>query len=606
MPPNRPPEGAIERQFVTLARKLRFVRGFGFVVIFIGDGRASLQLRTRLAASLEAQGRGLVVVAPSTPAKLVSQGLSGIFEAAAGAGRADLRIVVWLEAFRGFGDPDWDDQRRLLLSRMNERRSRLESELAGPLVLLLPEGAQRDAAMLAPDMWHVRLHSEVVVGVEAPAPVFSSPPPSLANRPEPPAEVGDVPEPRTSFYWKSELNKALAADPDALDALSIADGVAAVEALQQQGQMARALESASTLATLARRRMDRVEADDRERATLELATVLRLQGEALASVDRREEALVVLNESVALFVPFSDAVAKTVGSEPVRPFTIRATFPAALQASLTALGNVQLASRDAPGAVASYSEALALTGPAAGVASSSNRVSEWVTRAKLSSQLGDALSAARRPDEALVSYEFGIAAWREAVVTGRRDARVMRDLALALAHLGDVRWSRRQGELALRDYREALDLLRLLQAQRPEEASGLETLCGLLATIGRVEQESGRIDEALAAYTEGLAMARRFLDLHGHEDAANVIRQLAMPLQRIAVAREMAPSTDPPDADRHALALAGADALRTRVLTGALHAALGAALDDPSQSRELLDAAIALASHLRGAPTAGK
>jgi hypothetical protein len=71
-------------------------------------------------------------------------------------------VAVLMEAFRGRGDAAWEAQRTESLMRFNERRTRFEKELRCPMILLLPAGAMREIAWWAPDMWHIRLHAEVL------------------------------------------------------------------------------------------------------------------------------------------------------------------------------------------------------------------------------------------------------------------------------------------------------------------------------------------------------------------------------------------------------------------------------------------------------------
>ena len=160
--PQAPHDAAFEREWATLRRKLRLAKGFCFIVYFVDDERLAREIKSRLRDTLTFSTSHLVEISVEEPAQLASASLAAVFEAADIEIHRDVHAPFWLEAFRGRGDPEWDDARAELLMRLNERRSRLEAEVRCPLILLLPDGAQREAASRAPDMWHIRVHSAVL------------------------------------------------------------------------------------------------------------------------------------------------------------------------------------------------------------------------------------------------------------------------------------------------------------------------------------------------------------------------------------------------------------------------------------------------------------
>ena len=198
----------------------------------------------------------------------------------------------WLEAHRGDGQPVWDEGRRLLLTRLNERRSRLESEFQTPLILLLPAGFAGEMAALAPDLWHIRLHSHELVAAHAVDSSVSDErrPPS---RPLPVSTAHPV-EPEVSqalsywlAQWRANFDDLEAADlrPDHpnLWLISFWDGVRAVEACLAYGRLDPAMQVAQDLLALAHLRAASAPEDRKD-------TVLRDVLAALNNVGRVAQA----------------------------------------------------------------------------------------------------------------------------------------------------------------------------------------------------------------------------------------------------------------------------------------------------------------------------
>jgi len=149
----------IEREWLSLARKIRLAQGFCFVVYFVEDESIAINLKERLRESLVGKRSDIVQVSVSGPKDLVAVTLSTVFDSADISSSLRVRRPIWVEAYRGSGEPAWEEQRANLLMRLNERRTRLEAEVRSVLVLLLPAGGSRAAATYAPDLWHIRAHS---------------------------------------------------------------------------------------------------------------------------------------------------------------------------------------------------------------------------------------------------------------------------------------------------------------------------------------------------------------------------------------------------------------------------------------------------------------
>ena len=291
------PDDPLDREYQSLARKLRLGQDFCFIVYFVEDQRASQYVKTRLRESMREQGGALTEVAIDTPSDLATATLRAIFDAAADAALRGLRVPVWVEAFRGSGESAWRTQRNELLMRMNERRSRFESELRRPLILLLPAGAQREVATLAPDLWHVRVHSAMLTmagseGGRIAGDGHASDGETAGNARGAAAKLATTPVagvPKEVVYWQSLLAAAKVeagdgsadAGPDEhrLDSLSLWDGFAAIDAWSAAGRLPEALELANQVLDLARSRVlrdDALDVQQRRRAERDLAVARKI------------------------------------------------------------------------------------------------------------------------------------------------------------------------------------------------------------------------------------------------------------------------------------------------------------------------------------------
>ncbi|KRA61552.1 hypothetical protein ASD79_05385 [Caulobacter sp. Root655] len=132
--------------------------------------------------------------------------------------------------------------------------------------------------------------------------------------------------------------------------------------------------------------------------------------------------------------------------------------------------------------------------------------------------------------------------WPEAARVLTRLLRVAggdREKALAHRDLGD--FARAQGRMdeAAEAYESAVSYARAVRATRPStlgDASVDDLLAGALAGVGDVAEIEGRLNEALSAFEESLALRRS----HGGREAADpgARRALSITLERLADLRE--------------------------------------------------------------------
>lgn len=91
---------------------------------------------------------------------------------------------LWFGFQKFAADGAWNEARSRFLARLNERRFLLGTQIARPLVLVLPVGFREQARCLAPDIWHVRTMGEEFKSpprtANSSAPAQSSPAASVA------------------------------------------------------------------------------------------------------------------------------------------------------------------------------------------------------------------------------------------------------------------------------------------------------------------------------------------------------------------------------------------------------------------------------------------
>src|SRR5262245_37729843 len=104
----------LEREWLSLARRVRLARGFCFIVYFVDDQLAVGDLKERLRENLDTRSAKLVEVAATSADDLVSVTLSAVFDSAEFT-TASMRRPFWVEAHQNAGTPEWDSQRAELL-----------------------------------------------------------------------------------------------------------------------------------------------------------------------------------------------------------------------------------------------------------------------------------------------------------------------------------------------------------------------------------------------------------------------------------------------------------------------------------------------------------
>ena len=337
-----------------LHRRLRQLQGFGLLIYLVHTPALASRLQTRLAEFLRQRGQVLVSVQAAHSEDFADYALSALLrEPPANLG------AYWLDLHRGMGQPAWDAQRRTLLTRLNERRSRLEAEFAVPLIVLLPAAGIAEAASLAPDLWHIRvltaeLQARLPAADGANAVQVSASANVLGGGLLPQGLEEDVQ--RALDYWHRQWQACfddftvgeLRSDHPKLGALSIWDGVNAIETCLAYGRHEQARGVATDLLGLARLRVSTAPESGRDRALRDVSVSLNNVGRVAQAQGDWSGAEQVYRESLEL----SRELAKRLGGTPesLRDVSV----------SLNNVGRVAQAQGDWSGAEQVYRESLEL------------------------------------------------------------------------------------------------------------------------------------------------------------------------------------------------------------------------------------------------------
>lgn len=289
---------ALERAWRLLERRQRRLHGFGLLVYLVRTPQLARQLHQRLGQHLKQQGRQLTSIAVMHPEQFASVTLASLFSAI----RAPVVDACWLEAHRGAGQVAWDVSRRELLMRLNERRGLLETRLACPLILLLPEDGAQEMAHVAPDLWHVRLLAEPLAAhvVDAePMPIVPVDLTTTGCQLVPVFHGDDAFDPevdRSLKDWREQWAacfdalhwQSLSADHPRLDDIALADGLLASQICVRYGRLSQARHVAQEVLAVAQRRVDRTGSDRQVRRLRDLASAWAQWGDACRYDDVEE------------------------------------------------------------------------------------------------------------------------------------------------------------------------------------------------------------------------------------------------------------------------------------------------------------------------------
>ncbi len=494
---------------------------FGLLVVFVREPRLVSTLRQRvrdwsLRQGVERRPGPMVELVDREVGDFAVRTLQSLYA------RLDETApsLLWLEAHRGGGQPDWDDQRDRLLSRLNELRSRLEAELTGPFVLLLPDGGQRAISSQAPDLWHARYLS-VTLGAEEEAAAhvaqmklcsqagLASPPvaaaPSVSHA-QPSRDARDWLQ-----RWQSLIGDRLATVDDAREGrgreLWLPDALAAAREAIQNGEMVEAETLARRLVSLAIARQavgDEGASGQGAGQSLSVSRDLALALQTLGYALWTEQ---VWDEATA---HYQRAIDVTRASRLAFP---REKEPALLLAMLLDDLSMLLQRReDFDGALAASEESLSLRRRLLDQQRDAPHLRHGLVTALealglLHQRRGQLAQADACLSEALSLSRVMVAA--DPLLSGARA-----DLAEILLHLGLVKLLQGEEDQAMACQQESVALRRLLREEDLSPEADMRLMTGLEA-LAVVAAAQGDARRAVRASDEALSIARHRLRLDG-------------------------------------------------------------------------------------------
>ena len=418
-------------------------------------------------------------------------------------------------------DRRWDQARLRFLARINERRFLLESQVKRPVVLVLPAGFRDLARRMAPDLWHIRASSHVLLASRLPGrPTGVSPGSSMAVpvtdptvSPSPSAALED---PMVVVQaWRSAVSQGAGRQAY----LPLAQ--AAVLALLQMGKSAEAAEVAAQALALARRRALATEAIE---ASPDAGSALRDVSVCLGNVGRVAMAQGDWGQAEQAYrecLEISRALVERLGDTPE---TLRD-----VSVSLNMVGKVATAQGDWRQAEQAYRESLeirrALVERQGGTPESLRDVSVSLDN------VGRVAKAQDDWGQAEQAYRESLEISRALVERLGATPQSLRDLSVALHKVGQVSSAQGDWGQAEQAYRESLEISRALVERLGGTPVSLRDVSVSLNNLGLVATAQGDWGEAEKAYRESLEIRRALVDRLG--DTPESLDDLGMALYQL-------------------------------------------------------------------------
>jgi tetratricopeptide (TPR) repeat protein len=461
---------ALEAIWRDLRPHLEWAQGFALAFLFAGHPEPVRFLRQRLEESLQLRTLRLTVIAPSTAGE-VTDAVEQILATRPDPGRGPL----WVELWRGSAEEGWPTARRQALHRLNERRFLLESNVALPMVLLLPSEERGRVYIDAPDLWAVRCFT-----AELPAPPprevtrlrFLTGAPQQGNQPS-----------STEREWARLLERAV----DRLR-LDPRDASAAFESALERGDLAMAQSLAKQGSDLSHRRLEGI--GETPQTLRDLSIALNNLGRVERDLAYFEAARSAFCESLELCRHLRERAGDT-------PQVLRE-----LSIALDNVGQIESDYGNLEVARAAFLESLEL-------------------RRRMREMVGDTPQALRdlsvsldnlgQVGRDLGDLEAARGAWHDSLEIARvlrgtigETPQALRDLTVALVNTGRIEFDLGNLEAARSAYRESLEIAHRLRERVGDTARTLCDLAIALVAAAQVEHDLGNSDAALSAGRDGL------------------------------------------------------------------------------------------------------
>ena len=283
----RSPTQTIDEAWGDLRLNVEWAQGFALCLLYSDTAVPLNALRQKLADSLLVRTSRLAVVDADAPETFFRVALQTVLPGAAGPAP----FPVWINAYTHIGEPAWDDARRRLLARLNERRFLLERDFKRPLILALPVSFKTVIREIAPDLWHIRsLSVELEAGVRemTRATLHEQSLPRESQEP-----MGDASNASVVREWQR-----LTADAAKRPSPSL--GWAAFEAAQEAGDWRLAQHIASVVVDLSRKISADTKQPNQPEALRDLSVSLNNVGQVARDLGQLEEAKSAYSESLKI------------------------------------------------------------------------------------------------------------------------------------------------------------------------------------------------------------------------------------------------------------------------------------------------------------------
>jgi tetratricopeptide (TPR) repeat protein len=486
-----------------LRQQVEWAQGFALIFLFSSDPAVVFLYRERLRDAQRLRISDLEIQQPGSPDALVEE----VLERARHPSERyqSLHAPWWVEMYRHPRDAAWDEARRSLLARLNERRDLLRRTLRRPLILILPQDFNRETQDTAPDLWSIRDFSEILrfrAVVEQAAPERL---PSQGGAPEP-APGRDASGHPLVKEWRRLLSKVDHVRSDQRSDL-LRTGWQASDTALARGDLELAWEIAGETLVLAR---------EAGWKTLEALRDLSISLNKLGDVASQRGDLGTAEQHYQE----SLAIARDLAERLQTPQALRD-----LSISLNKLGDVAQLRGDLATAELHYQESLALARAVAEQLKTPQ--AQW----SLSNSLEKAGDLALQQGDLSTAEQFyqESLALRRSLAEQVKAPQTLRSLAMVLIRLGTVAWQRRDWSTAEEHYQTGLALARAV-AEQLKTAHALRDLGLVLDRAGAVAQNQGKLDAVEEYSRESLELAGTLAEQYKTPGA---LRDLSVSLERV-------------------------------------------------------------------------
>ncbi|MGI9179122.1 MAG: tetratricopeptide repeat protein [Longimicrobiaceae bacterium] len=467
-----------------LRRYVEWAQDFALIFLFSSDPAVVSVFHERLRSAQRLRVSDLEIQQPEHPETLVKEVLDRVRRPS--EKYQSLRAPWWVEVYRHERDDSWNEARRTLLARLNERRELLRRTLRRPLILVLPFDFPRITQETAPDLWSIRDFAVVLPFAE----IVEQPAREVVPRDS--GTTGYVSSRDTSAdplvrEWQRLLSRAGQIPAEQLSSV-IGVGLQAFDAAFALGDLKLAGEIADETLALAR-----TAADQNSEGLRDLSISLDRAGDVAQQRGDLSTAEQHYQESLEL--------RRTLAEQLQTPRALRE-----LSVSLSKVGDVAQRRGDLTTAEQHYLASLKL------FRSVAEQLQTPEARRDLSVSLNKVGDVARQRGDLSSAEQH----YQESLEIARTLAEQLQtpealwDLGVALNKVGDVAQQRGVVEGAEVAYRESEELIRSL-ADQLETPKALRDLSEALSKVGDVARQRGNLNHAEAAYREALELASRLV-----------------------------------------------------------------------------------------------